>query len=237
MKRYRVGAIESTSEHQRARCIEPIDSRTLETKVDTWMLRRRARRPANLDRFLSAVLIALVASGTLGSASAENGTFAPLESPDPVASALAVNLTPAQMRATAAQFVVQMDQVTLSLRRQLEQSRERRDVVKVLCLDDKLKQADIVTGSVRGRIQSLDDAVKHEDAERARHEFTVVQALHERMRIVSTEAIQCVGEELGLIDDAKVVVQIDPTVPSIDPTKVPFDPVVSVPPAISSPTR
>ncbi|HMA91647.1 MAG TPA: hypothetical protein VKP30_03130 [Polyangiaceae bacterium] len=152
-------------------------------------------------------------------------------------SPLVVNLTPAQMRAAAAQFVVQMDQVTLSLRRQLDQSRERRDVVKVLCLDDKLKQADIVTGSVRGRIQSLDDAAKQQDAERARHEFTVVQALHERMRIVSMEASQCVGEELGLIDEAKVVVQIDPALPSIDPTKVPFDPVVSVPPTVSSPTR
>jgi len=141
------------------------------------------------------------------------------------------------MRAAAAEFVGQMEQVTLSLRRQLEQSRERRDVVKVLCLDDKVKQADTITGSARDRLLSLSHAAKYDDAERARHEFTVVEALHERMRIVSMEASQCVGEELGLIDDAKIVVQVDPTLPSVDPTKVPSDPVVSEPPRVSSPTR
>lgn len=226
----------SISERRQARGIEHSVTEP-EPKVDTRMPRCRAPRSTILDRLLAAVLIALIASGTLGNASAESGTFAPLKTADPIASPLAVNLTPDQMRAAAAEFVAHMDLLISTLRRQLAQSRERRDVVKVLCLEDEVKQADVVTGSARDRVQSLDAAVKHDDSERVRHEFTVIQALHERMRILSMEASQCVGEELGLIDEAKVVVQIDPTLPSVDPTKVPADPVVSVPPMISSPTR
>lgn len=181
--------------------------------------------------------IALMASGTFGNAAAEVAPFAAAGSAAAMTSSQAAPLTPAQMHESATKLASQMGQETLSLRRQLDEARKRRDIVRFLCLDDKVKQADLVIGSVRDRVSSLDHAAKRDDVERVHHEFTVVEALRERMRTVSMEASQCVGEELGFIDDAKVVVEIEPTVPSIDPTRLPPDPLFSEPPMVSSPTR
>ncbi|HMA93278.1 MAG TPA: hypothetical protein VKP30_11370, partial [Polyangiaceae bacterium] len=147
------------------------------------------------------------------------------------------SLSPAQMRAAANQYLPTMEQSAQTIRRQLEQARETRDVVKVLCLNDKLNQVDVALRSTKDRIQALDGAVERNDSDRSRHEFTVIQVLRDRVRALSQEASQCIGEETGFIDDPKVRVDIDPTIPKQDPTVVPTDTVISVPPSISSPTR
>lgn len=190
-----------------------------------------------LKRSLPLMLIAFLAGGTFGIASAETSPFAATGSADPTTSQQTIPLTPDQLRATAANLVTQIGQETLSLRRRLDEARKRRDVVRLLCLDDKAKQADLVTSSARDRESSLANAVQRDDTERARHDFTVIAALRQRMRTVSMEASQCVGEELGFIDDAKVIVQVDPALPSLDPTRLPPDPIFSDPPMVSSPTR
>lgn len=147
------------------------------------------------------------------------------------------SLSPAQMRAAANQYLPTMEQSAQTIRRQLEQARESRDVVKVLCLNDKLNQVDVALRSTKDRIQALDGAAERNDSERSRHEFTVIQVLRDRVRALSQEASQCIGEETGFIDDPKVRVDIDPTIPKQDPTVVPTETVISVPPSISSPTR
>lgn len=148
------------------------------------------------------------------------------------------NLSPAQMRAEAAQYLPAMEQSGQTIRRQLEQAREARDVVKVLCLNDKLNQVDVALRSTRDRVQSLGGAVDGNDAERTRHEFTVIQVLRDRVRALSQEASQCIGEETGFIDEPKVSVEIDPAIPQDDPTVLPQDPpVISTPPTTISPTR
>jgi hypothetical protein len=155
-----------------------------------------------------------------------------------------MNLSPAQMRAAANQYLPTMEQSAQTIRRQLEQARESRDVVKVLCLNDKLNQVDVALRSTKDRLQSLAGAADKNDTERSRHEFTVIQVLRDRVRALSQEASQCIGEETGFIDEPKVRVDIDPAIPKQDPTVVPQDPFIpplTVPPpntpVISSPTR
>jgi hypothetical protein len=150
----------------------------------------------------------------------------------------ASTLSPAQMRSEATQYLPAMEQSGQTIRRQLDQAREARDVVKVLCLNDKLNQVDVAVRSTRDRVQSLSAAVERNDSERARHEFTVVQVLRDRVRTLSQEASQCIGEETGFIDEPKVSVQIDPAIPKEDPTVFPQDPaIISTPPTVISPTR
>lgn len=153
-----------------------------------------------------------------------------------------MNLSPAQMRAAANQYLPTMEQSAQTIRRQLEQARESRDVVKVLCLNDKLNQVDVALRSTRDRIQALSGAVEKNDVERSRHEFTVIQVLRDRVRALSQEASQCIGEETGFIDEPKVRVEIDPAIPKQDPTIVPQEPyipivVVPPPPPPPSPTQ
>lgn len=185
------------------------------------------------------LVVALVASG-LGIAVAQPAAS---NSADNSATALSnnrveSNLSPAQMRTEAAAYVPAMEQSGQTIRRQLDQAREARDVVKVLCLNDKLNQVDVAVRSTRERVTSLGAAVDRNDAERARHEFTVIQVLRDRVRTLSQEASQCIGEETGFIDEPKVSVSIDPSIPKEDPTVFPQEPaIISTPPSLSSPTR
>jgi len=186
------------------------------------------------------LVVALLASG-LGIAAAQpaiNGAADNSNSAAMPDNRVESNLSPAQMRAEASQYVPTMEQSGQTIRRQLDQARESRDVVKVLCLNDKLNQVDVAVRSTRDRVQSLSNAVDRNDNERARHEFTVVQVLRDRVRTLSQEASQCIGEETGFIDEPKVSVTIDPSIPKEDPTVFPQQPaIISTPPSITSPTR
>ncbi len=75
------------------------------------------------------------------------------------------------------------------------------------------------------------------DADRAKHEFTIVQVLKDRSSALVSEANQCIGEETGFIGESTVTVSIDPNIPDTDTTTFPNDPLVSQPPTLSSPTK
>ena len=143
-------------------------------------------------------------------------------------------LTPQQMRAQSQSFLPQMDQSAQTVRRQLEQSREARDVVKVLCLNDKLNQIDVAIRAARDRMPILTSALDKNEAENSRHEFAVLQVLRDRVRTLVQESNQCIGEEAGFVGESKVIVSIDPGIPSNDPTLFPSDTttvIVQPPPA------
>lgn len=146
-------------------------------------------------------------------------------------------VTPQQMRAQAQTFLPQMDQSAQTVRRQLEQSREARDVVKVLCLNDKLNQIDVAIRAARDRMPVLTSALDKNDSENSRHEFAVLQVLRDRVRTLVQESNQCIGEEAGFVGESKVIVSIDPGIPSNDPTVFPSDTsVIFVPPQLVSNT-
>lgn len=147
-----------------------------------------------------------------------------------------VKLSPSQMRDEAEGYLPEMERGASTVRRQLSASREKRDVVKVLCLNDKLNQIDVATGSARDRMGHLRATAQQNDADRSRHEFTVIQVLRDRVRSLVAEANQCIGEETGFIGESQVTVQIDPTIPD-DPSEYPNDPIISQPPVIASPTQ
>ena len=148
-----------------------------------------------------------------------------------------VTLTPDQMLAEGERHLPEMERGGTVVRRQLEQAREARDVVKVLCLNDKLNQIDVAVRSARDRLTSLRSAVGRKDQDRSKHEFTVIQVLRDRVRALLAEANQCIGEETGFVGESRVTVDIDPAIPPEDPSDYPDNPIVSDPPVISSPTR
>jgi len=146
--------------------------------------------------------------------------------------------TPQQMRAQVQAFLPQMDQSAQTVRRQLEQAREARDVVKVLCLNDKLNQIDVAIRAARDRVPVLTVALDQNDTDNSRHEFAVLQVLRDRVRTLVQESNQCIGEEAGFVGESKVIVSIDPGIPSNDPTQFPSDTtVIFVTPPIVSTTR
>jgi hypothetical protein len=186
---------------------------------------------------LRSIAGSLAFLGVVGAAAAQTIQTATPPAPPAPEPQRDVALSPQQMLAEAKGFVPAMDRTASVVRRQLGEARDNRDVVRVLCLNDKLNQIDLAIRTANDRIDALGGAVAESDAVRAKHEFTVVQVLRERVITLGSEANQCVGEETGFMGDAKVKVDIDPSVPDTDPSEPPPEgPLVTEPPVLQSPT-
>ncbi len=148
-------------------------------------------------------------------------------------------LSPQQQVVEADAQIGRMEQAATTVRKQLEQARAARDVVKTLCLNDKLSQIDVAIRSAKDRRQSLQLAAGRNDAEMSNHEFTILTVLRQRTEQLTAEANQCIGEEAVLVGESKITTTIDPTLPD-DPDTVtnPNDPgVISIPPSCVSCSR
>lgn len=137
------------------------------------------------------------------------------------------SLTPQEQLLEGQKHVARMQQAGAGVRKQLEEARKGRDVVKTLCINDKLSQVDVATRSGKDRSANLKAAVARNDAELSNHEFTILTVLRQRVEQLVVEANQCIGEDSAFIGDTRTRVSIDPTIPdeqapypATDPTLV-----------------
>ncbi len=121
--------------------------------------------------------------------------------------------SPAEQLAQAETLLGKIQGASQTINDQLRIARKERDVVRVLCLNDKLNQVDVALSSAKDRMAALSMAVQRKDADRSRHEFTVLDVLADRVQALVNESSQCVGEETGFIGEAEVSVTIDPNLP------------------------
>jgi hypothetical protein len=145
------------------------------------------------------------------------------------------SLTPQEQLSESAKHLARMEQSAGGVRKMLEEARKQRDVVKTLCLNDKLSQIDVAIRSGRDRRTALQAAVTRNDAELSNHEFTIMTVLRQRSEQLVAEANQCIGEEAAFVGDTRTSVTIDPSIP---PDETPYptpDPglVVGAPPCVS----
>jgi len=142
-------------------------------------------------------------------------------------------LSPQDELAQADQAIARMDQASNAVRHQLEAARQARDVVKTLCLNDKLSQIDVAARSGRDRQAALQAAVQRNDAELANHEYAILTVLRQRAEQLSAEANQCIGEEVAFVGQTEVTTQINPNLPSEETASYP--PLEIPPPAVVPP--
>jgi hypothetical protein len=93
--------------------------------------------------------------------------------------------------------VAGIEQSSGSISRQLQAARKERDVVRVLCLNDKLNQVDVALGSAQDRLGRCVRRSRAPSGIGPRHEYTVLEVLNDRVRVLVNESNQCVGEETG----------------------------------------
>lgn len=136
-----------------------------------------------------------------------------------------VNIPPQEQLAQSDQDLAKMEATRDQVRRQLMEARAQRDVVKTLCLNDKLSQLNVAIASAQERHDALAAAVKSNDTDLATHEFTILTVLRQRTDQLQAEANQCLGEEIGRPDEkASVVMKVDKDLPTDDPSEYPtFD--------------
>jgi hypothetical protein len=187
---------------------------------------------SSLKWLLAGAVVVLAA----GSAVAQQPAAAGGGGDAQVGSQRAATLSPAQMAAETDASIGRMQQAATVVRHQLASAREARDVVKVLCLNDKLSQIDVAIRSGQERKAALASAVQRNDAELAGHQFTIVTVLRQRVEQLTVEANQCIGEELSFVGKTEVVTQVEPGMPGEDQTQYPpTDPtLVSAPPVCVS---
>jgi hypothetical protein len=144
-------------------------------------------------------------------------------------------LTPAQELAAADSAVAKLAQTSATVSRMLEQARGARDVIKTLCLNDKLSQIDVAVRSAQDRKGALAIAVARNDQELSNHEFTILTVLRQRGEQLSAEANQCIGEEAAFIGATSVSTTIETTLPPPDDTQYfPYTIVILPPVSVSS---
>lgn len=181
--------------------------------------------------FTAVTVVAFLLGHGIAAAQAQTG--APL--PDANAGVTRqVNLSPAEEVAQSESTVNRMDSSRTVIGRMLSAARAQRDVVKTLCLNDKLNQIDVAIRSARERKQALELAAKANDADLANHEFTILTVLSQRSAQLSAEANQCIGKEVETIGDNLVTSTIDPTIPAESPWYTDIYGVVAEKPACDS---
>lgn len=149
-----------------------------------------------------------------------------------------VDLSPEQQLLRAKAFYNQIEQGSTTVRTMLEQAQAARDVVKAMCLKDKLMQIEVAKRSARDRVMTLQSAVDAKDKDRSRHEFMIMQVLRDRVEQLVKEANQCIGEELGFIGESQVTLQVNPDIPDNNPDELGSDPeVISDNPTYVSPIQ
>jgi hypothetical protein len=127
-------------------------------------------------------------------------------------------LSPQEELAEADSILTRMDQAAAAVRRQLDRARQGRDVIKSLCLSDKLSQVDVAARSARDRQSALQAAVQRNDMELANHEFTILSVLRHRAEQLGAEANQCIGEEVAFVGQTMVVMSVEPNLPGVEDT-------------------
>jgi hypothetical protein len=187
--------------------------------------------------FTAVAAFALLIGHGIASAQAQ-GQAPPPPPPDATAGITRqVNLSPAEELAQSEGFLARMDSARTSVRRQLETARAQRDVVKTLCLNDKLNQLDVAVRSARERRESLAAAAQRSDTDLANHEFTILSVLKQRGDQLMAEAQQCIGQEAGYMGESAVNATIEPGIPP-DPSKwdQPGGPVIVTNPVVDPPS-
>jgi hypothetical protein len=145
-------------------------------------------------------------------------------------------LSPQEELAQSDAILGRLQNGSTTVSKQLGEARNARDVVKVLCLNDKLSQMDVALRSAQDRKQSLATAAQGNNVELANHEFTILTVLKNRADQLQAEANQCIGEEAAFVGATQTTTTIDPDIPVVDQTPYPpTDPIfVSGPPLPTS---
>jgi len=194
-----------------------------------------AFRSKRLGAALPWVAVAAVVLGAAGSATAQSAGAS--ASPQ-LGFERRPQLTPQDELNQGDAILSRMNQAAATVRRQLDTARQARDVVKSLCLSDKLSQIDVATRSARDRQTALQAAAQRNDAELSNHEFTMLTVLRQRTEQLSAEANQCIGEDLAFVGQTEVSVHY-PNLPGEDTTEFPpiDPPFLIIPPISVSPIK
>lgn len=182
-----------------------------------------------------SAVAAVCLMGAIGTAVAQNPPA--VQGQPEVAATKPAALSPAQQVAQGQAIAQRGQRLAERLMKMLEGAKKEGDVIRVNCLNDKLKQVNANVRNVDQRMTALNNASSGGDSESGNHAFTVLNVLAQKFDSLEQEAVQCLGKDTFEAGAAQVVTTIDPNSPTEDPVSVGADPAlppsVTVPPPLS----
>ena len=185
-------------------------------------------------------MIRIIAIGMI--LSLATGAFAQSDGPRPVTSRTAIDFGKASKLSdsdkidTASTYLGEMKDVLTAVLDLLKDARAEKDVIKLICINEKLTS---VKGLLRISEQAditLQEAVAKGEKDTATHEFHKIAISHQKIKILKTEAEQCIGELAFAVGKTTVEVEIDKDmVPEQDPTKIDLPETLIIRPPAASP--
>ena len=149
-------------------------------------------------------------------------------------------LAPNEQTTQGANILARVEAIRGQIAKELQGAREARDVVRALCLNDKLSQIDVLRRAGADRMAQLQAAIARADRELADHEFTILTVQRTRAEQIASEAMQCIGSEMAFVGQTQVETTIDPNLPPVDVTgtvpEPPLPPGIMLPPVSVTPT-
>lgn len=164
-------------------------------------------------KWILAFGVVALAAGPAGAQQPATAPSAPSVPDGQVSFNTNTNLSGKDMLAEADKSLGKMEGAARNIRQQLSKAREQRDVIKTLCLNDKLSQADVALKSGLERKKDLQAAVQQNGTELARHHFSLITILRQRSEQLTAEANQCIGEESAIIGQTSVKTDVEEWVP------------------------
>ncbi|MEZ4337098.1 MAG: DUF4349 domain-containing protein [Sandaracinaceae bacterium] len=133
---------------------------------------------------------------------------------------LGLGLALATPAAAQSDVLARADTAGARVRRMLDDARADRDIVRVRCLNDALLQIEMHRRGIRERTDALDAARDDHDHERAAREREVLEVLAQRVGVLESEAVQCIGADLYAMANARVAVADGPQVELLARTRL-----------------
>src|SRR5262245_42944021 len=102
-----------------------------------------------------------------------------------------------------------------------EQAKREKDIIRLNCVTDKVVQVRVNISIAEQSMAALQEAVTRADEGERIHEFTRLTIVNQQVLVLGAEAENCIGEDLSFVGATRVDVDVDPNIPTFDPTQPP----------------
>lgn len=128
-----------------------------------------------------------------------------------------------EMRSQAQGYKVEVTAGVAQIQQMVDAAQEKRDILKLNCLNDKLTRANASLKVIETASGELDSATA---ADAADHQYSKVTIANQQMQLVLAEANECVGEEIGTVGNQQNSTEVAKTVRT-DQVTNPTPPVIA----------
>jgi hypothetical protein len=137
------------------------------------------------------------------------------------------NLSPPEMLGQGKDYFRVMNETLGHIQQLQETARRQKDIIKLNCVTDKLVQAKVNINIAEQAMTTLQESIARADEGARTHEFTRLTIVNQKVLVLGTEAENCIGEDLSFVGATRVDVEVDPGIPTTDPT-IPPTPTIDV---------